>query len=66
MSSRSTQQGQESSSKFDKAIFRKSLSKEMSVESLMFFVPSTTKWRPSKIIAKLNGNHLLLFLISDI
>ena len=34
--------------------------KEMSAKSLKFFGPPTTKWRPCKIFAKLNGNHLLM------
>ena len=25
-----------------------------------FFGPPTTKWRPCKVFAKLNGNHLLM------
>ena len=32
----------------------------MSAKSLKFFGPPTTKWRPCKIFAKLNGNHLLM------
>ena len=28
--------------------------------SLKIFVPPTTKWRPYKVFAKLNGNHLLM------
>ena len=32
----------------------------MSAKSLKFFGPPTTKWRPFKISAKLNGNHLLM------
>ena len=27
---------------------------------MKFFGPPTTKWRPCKIFAKLNGNHLLM------
>ena len=40
--------------------FWRPLSKEMSAKSLKFFGPPTTKWRPCKIFAKLNGNHLLM------
>ena len=32
----------------------------MSAKSLKFFGPPTTKWRPCKIFAKLNRNHLLM------
>ena len=32
----------------------------MSAKSLKFFGPCTTKWRPCKTIAKLNGNHFLI------
>ena len=35
----------------------------MSAKSLKFFGPPTTKWRPCKIFAKLNGNHLLMVII---
>ena len=29
-------------------------------ESFKFFDPPTTKWRPFKFFAKLNGNHILM------
>ena len=32
----------------------------MSAKHLKFFGPPTTKWRPSKIFAKLYTNHLLM------
>ena len=48
------------SSKLGNAVFWRLLSKEMSAKSLKFFGPPTTKWRPCKIFAKLNGNHLLM------
>ena len=32
----------------------------MSAKGLMFFGPPTTKWRPCKIFAKLEGNHILM------
>ena len=32
----------------------------MSAKCLKVFGPSTTEWRPCKIFAKLNGNHLLM------
>ena len=32
----------------------------MSAKSLKLFGPPTTKWRPCKIFAKLNRNHLLI------
>ena len=38
----------------------------MSAKSLKFFGPPTTKWRPCKIFAKLNGNHLLMANISKL
>ena len=34
--------------------------KKMSAESLKFFGPPTTKWRPWKNFAKFSRNHLLL------
>ena len=45
-----------------KTIFWRPLSKEMSAKNLKFFgpCPSTTKWRLCKVIAKLNGNHVLM------
>ena len=61
ISSRSTyQQAHKSSSKLVNTVFWRLLSKEMSAKSLKFFGPPTTKWRPCKIFAKLNGNHLLM------
>ena len=41
-------------------IFWKPLLKEISGKSLEFFELPTTKWRPCKFFAKLNGNHLLM------
>ena len=32
----------------------------MSPEGVKFFEALATKWRPFKIFAKLNGNHILL------
>ena len=32
----------------------------MSAKSLKFFFPPTTIWRPRKVFAKLDGNHLLV------
>ena len=34
--------------------------KKMSAKSLKLFGPTTTKWQPCKVFAKLNGNHLLM------
>ena len=51
---------QKNSSKLGNTIFWRPLSKETSAKSLKFFGSSTTKWQPCKIIAKLNGNHLLM------
>ena len=34
--------------------------KKMSAKSLKFFFPPTTIWRPCKVFAKLDGNHLLV------
>ena len=45
------------SSKLGNTVFWRLLSKEMSAESLKFFGPPTTKWRPWKIFAKLKGNQ---------
>ena len=36
----------------------------MSAKSLKFLGPATTKWRPCKVFAKLNRNHLLMANIS--
>ena len=48
------------SSKLSNTVVWRLLSKEMSAKSLTFFGLPTTKWRPCKIFAKLNGNHLLM------
>ena len=34
--------------------------KKISAKKLELFGPPTTKWRPSKVFAKLNGHHLLM------
>ena len=47
-------------SKLGNTVFLRLFSKEISTKSLKFFGPPTTKWRPCKIFAKLNGNHLLM------
>ena len=38
----------------------KAVLKHMSANSLKLFGPHTTKWRPCKVFAKLNENHLLI------
>ena len=43
--------------------FWKSLSKEMSGKSLKLFGEPATKWRLFKILAKLNGNHILIAIV---
>ena len=61
ISSRSTYyQAHKSSSKLNNTVFWMLLLKEMTTKSLIVFGPLTTKWRPCKIFAKLNGNHLLM------
>ena len=62
ISSKSTQyyQAHKNSSKLNNIIFWRPPSKGMSAKSLKFFDPPTRKWRPCKIFAKLNGNHLLM------
>ena len=52
-------------SKFDNTSLWKPLSKGISDKRLKFFGPPTTKWRPCKFFAKLNGNHLLMANISN-
>ena len=39
-------------------------SKKMPAKNLRFFGPPITKWRPCKVFAKLNRNHLLMANIS--
>ena len=48
------------SSKLRNTVLWRLLSNETSAKSLTFFVPPTTKWRPCKVFAKFNGNHLLI------
>ena len=47
-------------SEFGNTVFWRLLSEEISAKSLKLFDPPTTKWRPCKIFAKLNRNHLLM------
>ena len=48
------------SSKLGNTVFWRLFSKQMSAKSLKLFGPPTTKWRPCKVFAKLNENHLLM------
>ena len=48
------------SSKLDKTIFWKPLSKERSGKTFKFFDPATPKWSLFKIFAKLKGCNLLM------
>ena len=48
------------SSKLGNTVFCRLFSKQMSAKRLKLFGPPTTKWRPCKVFAKLNENHLLM------
>ena len=42
------------------SFLRKLTAKKVFGETFKFFDPATTKWRPCKFLAKLNGNHILM------
>ena len=54
------------SRKLDNTFFWKLTAKEMFVEHFKFFDPPTTKWRPVKCFAKLNGNYILMAAFSKL